>query len=187
LMYLKNFKSPSFAQQISEIFRQNLFIASLWSSPIQYFNVNKIIDSIKEYTDDVNLQESLNVVLKAKDIHLSDEHYIKNLKLNCLREEVLLNPNINTILIEFVKFIYINNFPREIVKYRNDFAHGNFNTKKKQNEYEYAKNISYLVKLLNMVAQLCILNELGFEEDKIIHIYHSDKPKFKPYSMILGI
>jgi hypothetical protein len=37
-----------------------------------------------------------------------------------------------------------------------------------------------------MVAQLCILSELGFNENKIIDIYHSDKPKFNPAYMILG-
>ena len=92
---LNTYKKPSFAEKITEIFRQNLYIAALWSSPVLYFDIDTIKKTVEKDKENNAHMKSLEIVIKAKNMHRASESYIKSLKINCLRKELLLNPKIN--------------------------------------------------------------------------------------------
>ena len=56
---LNTYKKPSFAEKITEIFRQNLYIAALWSSPVLYFDIDTIKKTVEK--DKENKDEKLKL------------------------------------------------------------------------------------------------------------------------------
>ena len=93
----------------------------------------------------------------------------------------------NLKLLSYIEFLYSEQIPKEIYEYRNDFAHGNFNTDRKEDEAKYANRIIQLVSILHLTAKLCILSEIGYSKEKLLSLYLFNDPNLNLYNLILDV
>lgn len=186
--HLDTFKSIPIQDMVRTIYTKFLNISPFLSSTLLYFDFEKIKSKILEYTKHVTLQEKLaDIIRKTKDLEIVDDVYSRTLRLGCLRKEIGMNPQIMDELLQFVKFLYLDEFPREIRKYRNEFAHGKFNPKRRLDGVKYGDSVSHLVENLHFTSSLCILNEMKFSETKLMEIVHLNKPCRDLFNLVTNI
>jgi hypothetical protein len=185
--HVSGFVNIPFQEMIKSSCMKNLEVASLWSSTIYYFDIEIIKNAIKKYPSRNKSKKILeDILVKAKDIQSSPESNIRRMKINCLRIELSSRPGVIIKLIRFSKFLFYNEFPREITKYRNEFAHGNFNIEKRENWEYYDDKLTQLVKVLHFISYLCILSELGFKKKQLISLFNLDAPNQNRFALIFG-
>ncbi|WP_231129221.1 hypothetical protein [Candidatus Nitrosocosmicus hydrocola] len=185
---LAMFQKPSFQEQIREVFQITADIAPYWSSMIKYFDEVEIRKSIKTFEKRPEMSNNIEFIIsKSKEIWITNNIYTKSLKINCLKEALHICSETNLKLQEYIKFLFTEQIPREIITYRNDFAHGNFNTDRKENEIRYAKKIIQLVDILHLIARLCILRELGYSKEKLLCLYLLKNSNLDRYNLILNL
>lgn len=186
--HILGFKNIPFQEMIKSSCLQNLDVAAFWSLPIYYFDLMVIQRIIKKYPSKRESQKIIEeIIIKAKNIREDSDRYIKCLQLNCLKIELNSHPGIVLKLQKFAKYLFYNEFPREIAKYRNEFAHGNFNIEKRENWEQYEDKIEQLVKVLHFISYLCILSELGFNRRDLIRLFNLDAPNVSKLASIFGI
>lgn len=118
-----------------------------------------------------------------------------NFQLNKLLEKSLLsgNPRYTVYLLSHLKlqdcivYLYTDQIPKEICRYRNDFAHGNSNTDRKEDEQKYVDRIIQLVKTLHFTARICVLRELGNSKEKLSSLYLLKNSNLNRYNLILDL
>jgi hypothetical protein len=185
---LAMFQNPSFQEQIREIFQMIEEIAPYWSSMVKYFNDEDIKKNIKIFEKRQEISNNIEFIIsKSREIWTTHNIYTKSLKINCLKRTLHICSETNLKLQEYIKFLFTKQIPREIYRYRNDFAHGNFNTDRKEDEIRYAKRIIQLVDILHLTARLCILCELGYSQEKLLNLYSLKNSGLNRYNLILDL
>jgi hypothetical protein len=169
---LKQNKELTLAQRLKEIFEYYSDIVSISGPVVSFFDNARLNKLIQEIVMDKVISYKLTEIINLKNE--ADSEIIQEIRkqkyqriLEFLNSE---SPNVGHSLLLFVKFVLMEQFPKEFAKYRNTMAH------LLARDYQRIgiNRWFYGLKILQLTAQLCVLSLLGFTHKEICAIFFLD-------------